>query len=428
MAAGPEIVFVGDDFTGASDTLATLARAGRQARLYLDVPAPAQIVADDALGVATGLRAMAAEEIAAEMARMAPDLAALGARFYHLKVCSTFDSSATVGSIGVSVNQLARTLRPALVAVIGGQPSLGRYCLFGTLFARAADGRTYRIDRHPVMATHPVTPMGEADLRLHLAPQGLDTLELVDLPALRAGSAADLAADIAGRMRSGRTRLLFDAVETGDLVRIGVALRALATDRPILMVGASSVAEALVLSERARPGDPEDGFVVPPLNGPTFVFAGSRSAVTESQIEAAGRYLRIPLPAATVADPVALAAAAAQCTAALRQSTNVLAHLVAAERYGVSSGDLARLSADFVRKVLAGVEVRRLGIAGGDTSSAVCRALDLSSIAFLADLDPGVALCVGRAQAPERDGIRLMLKGGQMGGATLYDRFANSIL
>ena len=43
-----------------------------------------------------------------------------------------------------------------------------RYTAFGHLFA-GYQGKTYRIDRHPVMSRHPVTPMDEADLALHLA-------------------------------------------------------------------------------------------------------------------------------------------------------------------------------------------------------------------------------------------------------------------
>ena len=55
---------------------------------------------------------------------------------------------------------------PALAAIVGGQPDLERYCLFGNLFAAAGSGaEVHRIDRHPTMSRHPVTPMGEAEHR-----------------------------------------------------------------------------------------------------------------------------------------------------------------------------------------------------------------------------------------------------------------------
>src|SRR6185312_7691392 len=96
--ARPAIVFVGDDFTGASDTLATLARGGLKTRLYTRFP---DRVPDDldAIGIATELRAMTPEEARGVAEELAPKIAALGARITHFKICSTFDSSPATGNI-----------------------------------------------------------------------------------------------------------------------------------------------------------------------------------------------------------------------------------------------------------------------------------------------------------------------------------------
>ena len=69
--------------------------------------------------------------------------------------------------------------------MIVGAPRLKRYQMFGNLFA-AVDGVGYRLDRHPTMSRHPVTPMDEADLRVHLAAQTARRIELVDMLQLRA--------------------------------------------------------------------------------------------------------------------------------------------------------------------------------------------------------------------------------------------------
>ena len=107
--------------------------------------------------------------------------AAQGVEILHYKCCSTFDSAPHVGNIGAAVRALQRHFPNPLVPIVGGQPNLGRYCLFGTLFAAAgAGGDVYRIDRHPTMSVHPVTPMGEADLRKHFAKQGLERIGLID--------------------------------------------------------------------------------------------------------------------------------------------------------------------------------------------------------------------------------------------------------
>ena len=96
-------------------------------------------------------------------------LKALGAAVCHYKVCSTFDSSPAVGNIGRAIEIGRRVFGQAAVPLLVGAPQLKRYTAFGNLFA-AYRGETYRIDRHPVMSRHPVTPMDEADLLVHLSP------------------------------------------------------------------------------------------------------------------------------------------------------------------------------------------------------------------------------------------------------------------
>ncbi len=115
---------------------------------------------------------------------------------------------------------------------------------------------------------------------------------------------------------------------------------------------------------------------------------------------------------------------ARQCAAALEAGDNVLVHLERERDYGVSAFELARRSAGFVTRVLRSATPGGLGVAGGDTSSAIVQALGLRSLSYVAELDAGVALCRGEAAGPDLDGIPLMLKGGQMGGTDLYDRFA----
>ena len=66
------------------------------------------------------------------------------------------------------------TSRPDLfdgwIPMVVGDPGMGRFQSFGHLFA-LAQGEGYRLDRHPTMSKHPVTPMDEADLGRHLAKQ-----------------------------------------------------------------------------------------------------------------------------------------------------------------------------------------------------------------------------------------------------------------
>ena len=279
----------GDDFTGAADTLATLAGAGLRAMLFLGVPSPRQLSAAgrlDALGIAGAARAMDAAGLRAELEPVGRFLASLRAPVLHYKCCSTFDSSPAVGSLGAAVQILRREMGSAFVPVVGGQPSLGRYCAFGNLFATAGPGgEAFRIDRHPTMSRHPVTPMTEADLRRHLALQGLAPIALIDLTALAGCDDFALDAAVDKAQAGGVDAVLFDATGPEHLARIGALVWRRALREPLLALGASSVAQALIAHWRSIGELPvaESSAKVPPAAGPVFVLAGSLSPVTAAR-------------------------------------------------------------------------------------------------------------------------------------------------
>src|SRR5690554_6001683 len=100
QVSSPRLAFYGDDFTGATDTLATLAGAGQNALLFLRVPDDAQLAsagALDCVGIAGAARSMSAAEQQSEMTSIGAFMARLGAAVNHYKVCSTFDSSPDIG-------------------------------------------------------------------------------------------------------------------------------------------------------------------------------------------------------------------------------------------------------------------------------------------------------------------------------------------
>ncbi len=417
-------VFIGDDFTGASDTLATLAQAGLRARLFLDPPDAETVSGEalDAVGFATDLRALTPDRIDARLEGLAPLLRVLAPRILHYKVCSTFDSAPDIGSIGAAVAALERLLEPALTVILGGQPSLGRYCVFGNLFARGPDGSVHRIDRHPVMCRHPVTPMGEADLRLHLAAQGLGDLALEPWPGLDEG--------LAGRLRvhmgNGRRRVLVDAARPDDVAIIGKALADLETGgRPLLVVGASSVAEAFLMAGKAASSSPDRASAEMPVrvSTPRLAIAGSRSAVTAAQIEAARLYEKMPLRRTDVSEQ-ALQRIAADAAGRLSAGGNVLLHLLPDEDYGLPGSELAQRLALLAKAIFGFCPVGGLCVAGGDSSSAVVHRLGVESMEYVGRFGLGVALCRGRSAAGEIDGVTLLLKGGQVGDVDIFDRFA----
>lgn len=403
------IVFVGDDFTGASDTLATLAERGATVRLFLDAPDETEAEGLDAVGIATDLRTRSPEEIAARLNSLAPAIGRLSPRFVHYKVCSTFDSAPHVGSIGAAVQALEDALAPPHTIILGGQPSLGRHCVFGTLFARGPDGAVHRIDRHPVMSRHPVTPMDEADLRRHLLRQGLADIDLVDCDRLRS-----TANDAADAWRPGRT--LVDALDQSDIERTGRILREI-SGAPQLVVGASGVAEALWPSAPDR--SPAAAAWHAP--GPRLVVAGSRSSVTAAQVAAASSYERLPLDRADLAGQARFAA---RCAGLLGAGRNVMVHLRPDLDYGRTSAALSDWLAELTHSILLPQPVAAVAIAGGDTSSTVVKRLGFRSLSFVDRAGTGVAVCRGHLAGSPVDGTVLLLKGGQVGDVDVFERFA----
>jgi uncharacterized protein YgbK (DUF1537 family) len=233
-------------------------------------------------------------------------LDALGAPVLHYKGCSTFDSSPGIGSIGRALDiGLAHTAR-GWCAMVVGAPALRRYQAFGTLFA-AVDGVAHRLDRHPTMSRHPVTPMAESDLRRHLAPQTAEPVALVDLVALKGGGGeAALAAARAGGARA----VLFDVIDDETLAEAG---RLIWRGRGggLLAVASSGLEYALVAHWRAAG-------LLPPASPPSgagavdrlLVVSGSCSPVTAGQIgwAVANGFVPVRLDVPAAIDPSRAAA------------------------------------------------------------------------------------------------------------------------
>ena len=436
--AGLRHVWYGDDFTGASDTLATLAGAGLRTMLFLGVPSPRHLEAAgplDALGIAGAARAMSPAAMEAELAPVGRFLASLRAPVLHYKCCSTFDSSPTVGSLGAALRILKRDVRNDFVPVVGGQPSLGRYCAFGNLFASTGGGSlAYRIDRHPTMSRHPVTPMQEADLRRHLALQGLTSVALVDLIALAGSDDDALEAAIDAVLADGPDAVLFDVTDATHLARIGSVVWRRARRAPLLALGASSVAQALLAHWRntGELGEPDTTATVLPAEGPVFVLAGSQSPVTASQIEAARRVRDGASPLfecvaidadSIVGQAAALEALARTCADILDRGRGVLAHTTPVRDGGPAALEVAAACGRLLATVLTiAPHVRRAGVAGGDSSSLAVQALGGWALSHAGTLAPGVALTRLHSDAPGLHGLELMLKGGQMGPPDLFER------
>ncbi|WP_255593438.1 four-carbon acid sugar kinase family protein [Acidovorax sp. sic0104] len=438
-ASTARLGWYGDDFTGATDTLATAAQLGLRSMLFMGVPTAAQLRragALDAIGIAGAARSMAPDAMRAELEPVGRFFAQLRVPVLHYKVCSTFDSAPQVGSVGTAIGVLRQHVENRFVPIVGGQPSLGRYCVFGHLFARAGSAPTvHRIDRHPTMSRHPVTPMQEADLRLHLAAQGLAGMAGIDYPCYAQPVAQQEAALDAAQVTQAPAVLL-DVARPEDLQAVGRLVWRRAQQARLLAVGPSSVVQALATQwphAQALPAQGPHAQALPAqvklarAEGPVFVLAGSLSPITAQQVCAAQSYDRVDVDVASLVhggEEAVQALADGMCKA-LRAGRSVLAVTAGSPAGGATAHQVAQAGGRLLARLLAQVPLRRVGIAGGDTSSLAVKSLTAWGLSFHASIAPGVALCRLHSDVPSLDGMEIMLKGGQMGPQDLFERLVH---
>ena len=449
------LAFYGDDFTGSTDALEVLAFSGLRCALFLSVPTPEQMEAlggFDAIGVAGASRAMSPQEMDDALPNVLRALATLAPQIVHYKVCSTFDSAPAVGNIG-RVIELSRLAFPQpLVPVIAATPALGRYCLFGHLFARSGtDGEVYRIDRHPIMSVHPVTPMQESDIAHHLQAQARLAIGHMPITWLDALLPEELAGRLAALAPSCQA-VVFDGLTPVHLTTTGKVLQRIASAQgtPLFVVGPSGVEYALTQCWQG------DGAASVASRYHSFgavdqvlVVSGSASTLSAMQIQAAVdagfREVAVDVEALTMGPDVEGAAErlVTEVVSALASGASVVMHtargpgdqrvarpIAALQSQGFSQEQARHQSGRLVSEGLGGVvdaiarrhRLRRLVLSGGDTSSRITQVLAPEALEIRARLAPGAPLCAVLSSAPHLQGLELALKGGQMGGADYFIR------
>jgi uncharacterized protein YgbK (DUF1537 family) len=278
--------------------------------------------------------------------------------------------------------------------------------------------------------------MDEADLRLHLAKQGLADIRLLSTRQLElAGADTDVLLRWMQAQEGASPvpdALLIDLVHEAQLPQIGALLWARAQQSPLLAVGPSGVEQCLIAGWRQLGllGEVPMAEPLAPAQGPVLVLVGSLSPVSSQQIAASQQFDKREVDVGRLlAEEGYLPACAAQLARGLLQGRHTLAHTslpsqaVDAATTAAVAQRSAQLVAETLRLVAAqGQPLRRLGIAGGDTSSLATQALGLWGLAFHSTLAPGVTMSVARSDDARIDGLELMLKGGQMGDAQLFDR------
>jgi uncharacterized protein YgbK (DUF1537 family) len=409
---------IADDYTGASDLANTLTRAGLRTVQTIGIPAD-DLALPEVDAVVVSLKSRSIEAGLAVSRSRAADkwLRGRGANHVLFKICSTFDST-DAGNIGPVMDALRADCGEANVLVTPAFPETGRTVYQGNLFVGAVP-----LNESP-LKDHPLNPMRDSNLVRVLARQSKTQIGLVDLATVTRGAEAVRArlAELAG---NGIGAAVIDAVFDRDLETIGLVA---AEHR--LSVGASGIglglARALVstgkVKSAAASGD--TGAVV---GGPAACLAGSCSQATLRQIASAEKVMPV-----LHLDPDRILTGAGEAQRALDWARPRLAEgpvLIASSstpdqvaalqaRHGRDAAGHAieQTMADLAEGLVKS-GVRRLVVAGGETSGAVVDRLKIPG--FLVGVEIAAGVPVLRAVGVEGD-MLLALKSGNFGGPEFF--------
>lgn len=438
-----KVAFYGDDFTGASDNAAQYARHGLRTLLFFANPDPAMLERAaqdyDVIGVAGTARSLPPSAMGDELLPVLRNFQQLGVPLVQYKCCSTFDSSPDTGSLGEAI-RLMRSLWPdSLVPVLAATPEFGRYTMFGHHFARAGD-EVYRLDRHPVMSRHPVTPMHESSLSAILAAQGFTPQRLIDLRSLDQHEANPdrLAAEI-----TSEDSVVFDGYTLQQVMTAAASLWQVSRSRQVCAMAAQGLAHALGARLRALGliAAPEPTHTLAPVDK-LLVLSGSCSALSAAQIdwalEAGFEGIHIQPQWLVDGSDEQIRALEQQMLSSLAAGKSVVIYTakgpdddqVDAVRHLVPAGlsvpafvahRIGRLYARLARSAMAHAGLTRLVVAGGDSSSFTMRELGAIALETRAShFSQNAHVCSLFSDDPLIHGKEVLLKGGQVGRADLY--------
>lgn len=436
--------FYGDDFTGSTDSLEVLSKGGVRSVLFPDIPDHRGLsILDEyeAVGIAGITRSLGREKICTETRRIFEWFSRQQPGCLHYKVCSTLDSSPDCGNIGIAIEQGQRIFNTRWVPMLVGYPELKRWVAFSNLFASDSEGVS-RLDRHSTMRSHPVTPMDEADIRLHLRRQtdlpvvGFDLLSLRAKPEVQVQKMEELTRIAESGI------LLFDTVDNEDLLNSGNVMRELIRRFGPFVVGSSAVEAAWVMTRSNANGRR----ATPPLRrvDPFLVMAGSASPKTRLQIQHA-RELGWAVVGMEPWNWFAqenpehlLAAVVREALENLGKGRDVVLYTcegpddpsIARTRKAADQAGwidplhrIGSMQGIALRMILESDRLQRVCVAGGDTSGHVSRELGIYALEYAASIDPGAPVC--RARSIHFDNLEISLKGGQVGTERYFESVKN---
>jgi uncharacterized protein YgbK (DUF1537 family) len=252
------------------------------------------------------------------------------------------------------------------------------------------------------MSRHPTTPMDEADLRIHLSKQTDTPIGLLDVLALENDDPDRVLSQI---LSSGTRAVLIDLLHERQLATVGRLIEERADgEKPLFAIGSSGLGAALAAHWTESGVTSPIRFPTAEDAGPIVAVCGSMSPVTAAQVQWA------------LANGFVQASDALSAWEALFEKKSVVIH----SRDMAPQSGIGPALGQLLRKVIERRSVKRVIVAGGDTSGAVARELGIESMEMIAELTRGSPLCRVSAPGSPAHGIEMTFKGGQIGRVEFF--------
>lgn len=425
---------IGDDVTGSTDLALMLGKQGMSVVQYIGIPDPKADTKDaQAAVIALKTRTAPVDEAVRSSLEACRWLLDRGAQQIYFKYCSTFDSTEE-GNIGAVAEALLEKLAGGVTVFCPSFPANRRTLYQGHLFVGE------KLLSETGMREHPLTPMRDSNLVRFLGKQvgRPEAVGLAPLPVVEEG-AGSIQEEIHRLAGEGMSFILVDALTNRHLLDIGKACKDLK-----LVTGGSGLAMGLPANFREAGLLKAQGGLIelPKLEGGAAVLAGSCSEATREQVA----YMARHYPALAV-DPLSLAESMAGAIKGDRPSEGILKEAVVWAKARLSQGpvliystagpkDVARVqerlgqreAGELVEEFFAelsvtlGAEgVRKLIVAGGETSGAVLGALGVKALRIGPEIAPGVPWSITEASpAEERPVMCLACKSGNFGDEDFF--------
>ncbi|MBB6428314.1 3-oxo-tetronate kinase [Algisphaera agarilytica] len=414
--AAPLLGCIADDVTGATDLAINLVQGGMRVVQVLGIPTPTTLAltqSADAIVVALKTRSIPKQDAIDESLQSLAALQAIGVERFYFKYCSTFDSTPE-GNIGPVAEALMDTLGVSQTVFCPAFPRAGRTVYRGHLYVGD------KLLHESGMQNHPLNPMTDADLVRVLSAQTSRPLGLLGYEAVSAGSETATAA-LQTLDTNGVAHVITDACSDEHLATLAGSVASMP-----LVTGGSGLARFLPEVYRsegrlaATPSEPE----LPNVSGRSLVIAGSCSTATQAQVKRASESMAVW----SVDVPALMADAETELVRLLewaKTQPETQPILVAsttspdkvsqlqAEHGGAAVA--ATIEAFLGRAVCEMTEllgVRRLVVAGGETSGAVAKALDVKALRIGPEICPGVPWTLTLGQEPA---MAIAFKSGNFG-------------